>query len=288
MNAAQVIALHANNAQAVNNQRYTASPVSTALVLAPPQPKSILQGERDHAGKFAIADGGTLFLDEIGELPLAAQSKLLRALQSGEIQPVGQDKIEQVDVRVVAATNRDLEKEVSAGRFRADLYHRLSLYPVTLPALRKREGDIDLLSGFFAEQARRKLGIKQLKISSESLHHLNQYDWPGNVRELEHVIDRAALKARARLGDKDMISINLADCGSLTPAHRSATTAIKDKIPAAKTTDIFNLRDATNDFQRQLISQILREEGGNWAATARRLQTDRANLNRLEKRLGHL
>lgn len=244
--------------------------------------------ERDRAGKFAIADGGTLFLDEIGELPLAAQSKLLRALQSGEIQPVGQDKIEQVDVRVVAATNRDLEKEVSAGRFRADLYHRLSVYPVTLPALRKREGDIDLLSGFFAERARRKLGIKQLKISSESLHYLNQYDWPGNVRELEHVIDRAALKARARLGDKDMISISPSDCGSLMPDNRSDKTSIKNNPVRVEATETLSLRDVTEDFQRQLISQVLREEKGNWAAAARRLQTDRANLNRLAKRLNIL
>lgn len=113
--------------------------------------------DKNRLGKFALADGGTLFLDEIGELPLAAQSKLLRALQNNEIQPVGQDNIQTIDVRVLAATNRDLKQEVEDGRFRADLYHRLSVYPIAVPALKDRGDDISLLAGFFLEQARRKL-----------------------------------------------------------------------------------------------------------------------------------
>lgn len=241
--------------------------------------------ERDRAGKFAIADGGTLFLDEIGELPLAAQSKLLRALQSGEIQPVGQDQVEKVDVRLVAATNRDLNKEVDAGRFRADLYHRLSVYPVNVPPLQQRHGDIDLLAGFFVEQARRQLGIAQLKISSKALQHLSQYNWPGNVRELEHVINRAALKTRARSADSDIMTIELADCGELLS---SAGAAVPTLAPTSETEAVpatINLRAASDDFQRQLILQVLREENGSWAASARRLETDRANLSRLAKRL---
>lgn len=131
--------------------------------------------DRARMGKFALADGGTLFLDEIGELPLSAQSKILRALQNHEIQPVGQDRVQTVDVRILAATNRDLKKEVEAGRFRADLYHRLSVYPIYVPPLRERKGDLSLLAGYFVEQARRKLGITQLKLHGDVLSQLIQY-----------------------------------------------------------------------------------------------------------------
>ncbi len=150
--------------------------------------------DRNRAGKFSIANGGTIFLDEIGELPLTVQSKLLRVLQSQEIQPVGKDQTEKVDVRILAATNRKLEHEVRAGNFRSDLYHRLSVYPIHVPPLRERDGDITLLAGYFVESSRRRLGISRLVIAPEAVGVLNQYDWPGNVRELEHVISRAALR----------------------------------------------------------------------------------------------
>ena len=154
--------------------------------------------DHQRLGKFAIANGGTLFLDEVGELPLVAQSKLLRALQSNEIQAVGQDKVTKVDVRVIAATNRDLAEEVAAERFRADLYHRLNVYPISAPALRERKGDIELLAGFFVEKLKRKLGLQQLKLANKVLDYLLVYQWPGNVRELEHMLSRAALKASFR------------------------------------------------------------------------------------------
>jgi len=249
--------------------------------------------DKDRAGKFSLADGGTLFLDEIGELPLSAQSKILRAIQSNEIQPVGKDNVEEVNVRIVAATNRDLKEEVEEGKFRADLYHRLSVYPIRVPNLHERVGDVPLLAGYFVEQTRRKLGLKQLKITEQAINLLEQYHWPGNVRELEHVVSRAALKARARQKSKAIIAIEKVDCGTLANtlqhAKSQATTdsGIKDtsgfeiEVSLAK----MNLRDETERFQRQLITKILTEENGNWAATARRLATDRANLNRIAKRL---
>ena len=244
--------------------------------------------DKNRAGKFALADGGTLFLDEIGELPLAAQSKILRAIQSNEIQPVGQDNVEEVNVRIVAATNRDLKEEVGEGRFRADLYHRLSVYPIRVPRLYERVGDVQLLAGYFVEQTRRKLGISQLKITEQAIVHLTQYDWPGNVRELEHVVSRATLKARARQRGKAIIAIEPEDCGSLQAVGVDQPIELIAENGFSSTTDkraILPLKAETENFQKQLISRILKEEDGNWAAAARRLSTDRANLNRIAKRL---
>ena len=245
--------------------------------------------EKDRTGKFSLANGGTIFLDEIGELPLAAQSKLLRAIQNQEIQPVGQDNIENIDVRVLAATNRQLQHEVEEGRFRADLYHRLSVYPINVPPLRAREGDITLLAGYFAEQLRRKLGFQQLTIEPGVLSLLNRYSWPGNVRELEHVISRAALHAKND-SRSAIIVIKLKHIEHLNlTLSNSLSTETKQLLPQ-KNNDIqatqLSLQQQTQDFQRNVIAQALRQEEGNWAATARYLQTDRANLIRLGKRLG--
>lgn len=245
--------------------------------------------DRDRAGKFLLANGGTIFLDEIGELPLIAQSKLLRVLQSQEIQPVGQDNIEYVDVRVVAATNRDLAEEVKQGRFRADLFHRLSVYPLSVPALRNRYGDIELLAGFLIEQSRRKLGFSQLKLSISAMGYLTQYGWPGNVRELEHVLARAALKAAAEQSDKDVITIEIEHCGDLNSAiidesivgvKRATNPEINDS------SDVLGFKEKTENYQRSLIQHALMLHENNWSAAARVLKTDRSNLIRLAKRLG--
>lgn len=239
--------------------------------------------DRDRVGKFSLASGGTIFLDEIGELPLAVQSKLLRALQNQEIQVVGKDSIEHVDVRIVAATNRQLAVEVEQGRFRADLYHRLSVYPLQVPALRERGGDISLLAGYFIELTRRKLGMGQLAITADALALLSAYDWPGNVRELEHVISRAALRAR---GDSrtDIVRIGLTHL-ALTMPQQSDTQPIAASAAVAVDTQL-NLKQQTEAFQRQLIMQKLADHQGNWSAAAKALNVDRANLNRLAKRLG--
>ncbi|KJY84597.1 transcriptional regulator [Vibrio galatheae] len=242
--------------------------------------------DKNRMGKFALADGGTLFLDEIGELPLAAQSKILRALQNNEIQPVGQDKVETIDVRVLAATNRDLKQEVTQGRFRSDLFHRLSVYPITVPALRERNGDIVLLAGYFLEQARRKLGIVQIKLGKDAQLVLSRYNWPGNVRELEHVINRAALKARARNHSSKLIIVSVEDIGDL---HSVVTDFESPKRCATNESEVdiaLGLREATEAYQRQMIVEALTAAEFNWAKSARMLKTDRANLTRLAKRLG--
>ena len=148
---------------------------------------------RDRIGKFAQADGGTLFLDEIGELPLALQPKLLRALQEMEIEPVGSGKLQRVDVRIVAASNRDLEQAIAAGSFREDLYYRLSVIPVQLPPLRERQADIPLLVRHFL--TRHEAGGR-ISVSAVALAALRAYIWPGNVRELQNVIEQVVLLRR--------------------------------------------------------------------------------------------
>ncbi|WP_394205229.1 nitric oxide reductase transcriptional regulator NorR [Shewanella waksmanii] len=242
--------------------------------------------DRDRVGKFSLANGGTIFLDEIGELPLAVQSKLLRALQNQEIQVVGKDSIEHVDVRIVAATNRQLAVEVEEGRFRADLFHRLSVYPIAVPALRHRSGDVSLLAGYFIEQSRRKLGMAQLAISADALALLSQYDWPGNVRELEHVISRGALRAR---GDShsNIVRIGLTHLALTLPSaveSEPSADLAPSRLPITQSGG--SLKQQTEEFQRQLILQQLSDAEGNWSAAAKALSVDRANLNRLAKRLG--
>lgn len=151
---------------------------------------------RDRAGRFQAADGGTLFLDEIGEIPPELQGKLLRAIQEGRFERVGDERTHQVDVRIVAASNRDLPQEVSAGRFRQDLYYRLSVFPISLPALRERVDDIPELAAHFARMISARLGIPAVTLGRQNLDALQAYAWPGNIRELQNVIERAVILAR--------------------------------------------------------------------------------------------
>lgn len=148
---------------------------------------------RDRVGRFELAEGGTLFLDEIGEIPLELQAKLLRVLQEGELERVGEERTRKVDVRLVAATNRDLRTEAEAGRFRQDLFYRLSVFPVEVPPLRKRKEDIPLLADHFLRAAARRVGRPKLALTLAGAQRLQQYDWPGNVRELQHVVERAVI-----------------------------------------------------------------------------------------------
>ncbi len=150
---------------------------------------------RERAGRFLIADGGSLFLDEVGEIPLPLQGKLLRALQEGSFSPVGADRNVTVDVRVIAATNRDLEAEVEAGRFRRDLYYRLCVFPLRVPSLRERPEDIPLLASHFLERLRLRQGGPLLQLRRSDAARLQAYSWPGNVRELQNVIERSAILA---------------------------------------------------------------------------------------------
>ncbi|GFE79955.1 anaerobic nitric oxide reductase transcriptional regulator [Steroidobacter agaridevorans] len=236
-------------------------------------------------GKFEIADGGTLFLDEIGELPMTVQPKLLRVLQSGEIQRVGSDANIKVNVRIVAATNRDLAEEVRAGRFRADLYHRISIYPVQVPPLRQRGRDILLLAGNALERNRASLHLRGLRLAPASQQALLSASWPGNVRELEHTISRAALKAAADGAGSDRIV-------TIEPPHLDlAKPRLEQTAPAPEQeqpidTEGLTLAQASAKFQRGLIERALAAQQGNWAAAARDLGLDRGNLRRLAKRLG--
>lgn len=151
---------------------------------------------RDRVGRFELADGGTLLLDEVGEIPLELQAKLLRVLQEGELERVGEERTRKVDVRVIAATHRDLRREAEAGRFRSDLYYRLSVFPIDVPPLRERSEDVPLLAQAFLDTAARRLGRKAPKLTREVAQRLQRYPWPGNVRELQHVIERATLTSR--------------------------------------------------------------------------------------------
>lgn len=187
-----------------------------------------------------------------------------------------------MDVRVLAATNRILKDEVEAGRFRADLYHRLSVYPIVVPPLRERQGDVVLLAGYFTEQLRRKLGLQQLVLDPALLEQLTRYDWPGNIRELEHLIGRAALRARAS-AKSAIISITAAQLGDLVEVE---TDALSTQIPPVESGSELGLKQSTEQFQRQRIVQALDQAQGNWSAAAKALQVDRANLVRLAKRLG--
>ena len=211
----------------------------------------------DRAGRFDAANGGTLFLDEVGELPLSVQAKLLRTLQNGEIQRLGADRPLHVDVRIVAATNRDLAERVRDGLFRADLYHRLSVYPVAIPALRERGDDVLVLAEHFVERSRAALGM----------------------RELEHVISRAALKLLCRAGRRAPTSLEPQWLGL---GDSTATTQ-----PAPVPGEPFQpLAAAVDDCQRDKIRQALAHCSGNWAGAARVLGLDSSNLHKLARRLG--
>jgi anaerobic nitric oxide reductase transcription regulator len=243
----------------------------------------------DRPGKFEVADGGTLFLDEVGELPLTVQPKLLRALQEGDIQRVGADRPIKVNVRLVAATNRDLAAEVSAGRFRADLFHRLNVFPLAVPPLRDRGEDIALLAGYFCDTARRRMGVGPVRLDATAVDALAAYPWPGNVRELENVISRAVLRRAANTVRGQPIVISAqhleADVGRGTALALAAPTHALAPHPDSPS-ERASLRESARAHQRARIAGALAEHAGNRAAAARALGMDRGNFHRLLKRLG--
>jgi len=240
---------------------------------------------RDRAGKFEVADEGTLFLDEIGELPLSLQPKLLRAIQHGEIQRVGSDATVHVNVRLLAATNRNLEEEAKNGKFRADLFHRLNVYPIKVPPLRERKEDIPLLAGFFCELIQRRLGTGPVRISADTMDLLSKYHWPGNIRELENTISRAILQASKEHPKGEIVVIHPPHLGgdiSIVPAPMPQPIA----EAAAPLSRRLSFREAVAEFQRNLIMQAVAKRNGNWSAAARDLGMHRSNLHNLAARLG--
>jgi len=190
---------------------------------------------RDRVGRFQLADGGTIFLDEVGEIPLELQGKLLRVLQESEFERVGDDVTRRVDVRVIAATNRDLEALVEKGRFREDLYYRLSVFPIEVPPLRKRKDDAVQLAQHFLEQSCKDFGRKPLKLTRRQVETIQRYDWPGNVRELKNVIERAVILSR---GDSLRLDLSLPDAGGETDAR----TPFYPHISPVETRRIFEAR----------------------------------------------
>ena len=199
------------------------------------------------AGRFEQADGGTLFLDEVGELPLDTQAKMLRVLQSGEFERVGGGQPLKTDVRIVAASNRDLEQAVRAGRFRSDLYHRLAIFPIHLPPLRERREDIPLLAAYLVTRKARGLGRKMDPLSPAVLDRLTRYDWPGNVRELENVLERAIILSSGAALELDAIQLGPARRSALAsdgPARASGPAAEDDTLQAHERAHILQICQA--------------------------------------------
>ena len=238
----------------------------------------------DRSGKFELADSGTIFLDEIGELPLTLQAKLLRTLQNGEIQRVGSDRYIKVNIRIIAATNRNLKKSVAEGLFRADLYHRLAVYPIHVPPLRERDKDILLIAGLFLEKNKQRLAVRGLRLDNSAKKALLSYQWPGNIRELEHLLSRAALKAVAASERHDkLITIS---CQHLDVAVAAWSAPLPlDEVQSFTVAEHTDLKTQVDAFQKHLIIQKLDEYNHNISKTAEALGLDKGNFHRLLKRL---
>jgi len=228
-------------------------------------------------GRFELAHTGTLLLDEIGELSPEAQAKLLRAIEAKEIERVGGNKPIKVDVRVLAATNRDLAKEVREGRFREDLYFRLNVIPMMVPPLREHPGDIPDLIAHFAAMHRRRSGQLPPEWTPAAIDALGRYRWPGNVRELANIVERLSILFAGR-------DIGIDEVADVLPAVDVATSA-PASLPNAERLD-GALSAQLDDYERLLITRALEAADGVVAEAARRLQTDRPNLYRRMRRLG--
>ncbi len=217
-------------------------------------------------GKFELADGGTLFLDEVGDMSLPTQAKVLRVIETQEFQRVGGSKNIKVDVRIIAATNKDIKKYVQEGKFREDLYFRLNVIPIHVPPLRERKEDIPVLVEFFLDTLSKELGRPKKKITQKALEMLQQYDWPGNVRELRNIIERLVIMTPSDvITDKDIIFYEISK---------------KDYF------SIKTLKEAKEAFERDYILRKLQENNFNITKTAEMLEIERSNLHRKIKSYG--
>jgi len=237
-------------------------------------------------GKFKLADGGTLFLDEIGDMPLALQAKLLRVLQEQEVEPLGSNQVQRVDVRIIAATSRDLPAMVAAGSFRADLYYRLNVLPIRLPALRERLGDIEALVEVLADDIARRSGTPPKSLSHDALELLAAQSWPGNIRELRNVLEQATLMT-------DDLQLTVAHfkgagvgAGAMPVAATGASAGTPQlerhvavpSTPASALPSIKPLPQAIAELEIQAIRDALAATGGNKLAASRLLGISRATL----------
>ena len=237
-------------------------------------------------GYFRSANGGTLFLDEIGELPLRLQPKLLRAVETHEVQPVGSAQSHKVDIRLIAATNRDLRAMVKAGTFRDDLYYRLSATAITVPPLRERDDAIDALAAHFIAHYNRLFGKNIGHISQRALDALHQHDWPGNVREFSH-----ALQSAVMLTDTDRISLeelpdHLWKADAAQTRVAVAGTVTLGSTPQAEETSQLSLDEAVNRATKTALLRALREAGGNCHRAAQLLGISRYTVYRMITRYG--
>jgi DNA-binding NtrC family response regulator len=230
-------------------------------------------------GRFELADGGTLFLDEVGDLPMEVQIKLLRTLQERELERVGGNETIKVDVRVVSATNRNLEKMIEDGEFREDLYYRLNVFPINLPPLRDRLDDLPILTNHFVQKFARQMGVPATGAAPDGLQKLREYSWPGNVRELEYIVERAMILARgAPLGAAHL------DFGRRVapPANQSGGVAAAPVAPVAAaptaSEDGKSLAERLLDSERKEIVAAVEKSRGNIASAARQLGINRSTL----------
>ncbi|NUO18421.1 sigma-54-dependent Fis family transcriptional regulator [bacterium] len=225
---------------------------------------------RDKDGLFKVASGGTLFLDEIGDMSPALQVKLLRALQEREILPIGATKPVKIDVRVIAATNADLESKQQTGEFRPDLYYRLSVIPIHIKPLRERTGDIEELANFFLSRSCRKLNVAERRFSPEAMNKLLHYGWPGNVRELENTIERIVI-----LSDSEVIGV--ANLPERLGGVQGPSTAMAHRVPASRTLD---------EMERAYLLQVLEESGWQKKKASEILGIDPSTIYRKLQRYG--
>jgi transcriptional regulator with PAS, ATPase and Fis domain len=222
-------------------------------------------------GKFRIADGGTLFLDEIGDMPLPLQSKLLRVLQEQELEPLGSNTVIKVDVRVIAATSRDLAAMVEAGQFRADLYYRLNVLPIRVPPLRERAGDLEALVDTLSEDIARRSGMPARHLTSEALDLLAHQRWPGNIRELRNVLEQASMMS-------DELLLTPEHFLGLLPPAAALPAALRPPQSAAQPQLLGPLPEQIAALERRAIAAALAQTQGNKVAAARLLQISRAAL----------
>jgi transcriptional regulator with PAS, ATPase and Fis domain len=226
----------------------------------------------DKKGLFEIADGGTLFLDEVTEMSPTLQSKLLRVLADGEVRPVGATQPRYANVRIVAASNRDVEKEVAAGRFREDLYYRLKVFPLRVPPLRERSGDIPLLAVAFLDRYARELCRPVAGFTQQAMDLLVAYEWPGNVRELQNEVQRLVIEIEPN---------GFVTQEALSPRIRKMQ-ALVERSGAAKG----HLRDMMDSVEKYLLAEALREHGQNKTSAAKALGITREGLHKKLRQFG--